>query len=128
MSTSAILLGLLVASLIAFVIGVSRANALAKRGDAQLHSRPGYYGTYLALWTLLLVPATLAPAYFMPDRLGPFYATIAALTGLAFGWLAMRLAISRTRPAARLVFIASIIHLPLLLVAMVGEALVRAVL
>jgi phosphate transport system permease protein len=52
-STSAIFLGLLVASLIAFVIGVSRANALAKRGDATLHSRPGYYGTYLALWTLL---------------------------------------------------------------------------
>jgi phosphate transport system permease protein len=52
-STSAILLGLGVASLIAFAIGVSRANALAKRGDAQLHSRPGYYGSYLALWTLL---------------------------------------------------------------------------
>ena len=38
-------------------VGVSRANALAKKGDAQLHSRPGYYGTYLALWTLL--PALL---------------------------------------------------------------------
>ena len=53
MSTSVIILGLIVASLLAFGLGVSRANALAKKGDAQLHSRPGYYGTYLALWTLL---------------------------------------------------------------------------
>ena len=53
MSTSVIILGLIVAALLAFGLGVSRANALAKKGDAQLHSRPGYYGTYLALWTLL---------------------------------------------------------------------------
>jgi phosphate transport system permease protein len=52
-STSVIILGLIVATLLAFGLGVSRANALAKKGDAQLHSRPGYYGTYLALWTLL---------------------------------------------------------------------------
>ena len=57
MSTSVIILGLIVAGLLAFGLGVSRANALAKKGDAQLHSRPGYYGTYLALWTLL--PALL---------------------------------------------------------------------
>ncbi len=53
MSTSVILLGLIVASLLAFALGVSRANSLAKKGDAHLHSRPGYFGTYLALWTLL---------------------------------------------------------------------------
>jgi phosphate transport system permease protein len=57
LSTSIIILGLIVASLLAFGLGVSRANALSKKGDAQLHSRPGYYGTYLALWTLL--PALL---------------------------------------------------------------------
>ncbi|HET6322553.1 MAG TPA: phosphate ABC transporter permease subunit PstC [Hyphomicrobium sp.] len=57
MSTSVIILGLLIAALIAFGLGLSRANILAKRGDAHLHSRPGYYGTYLALWTLL--PALL---------------------------------------------------------------------
>lgn len=53
MSTSVILLGLCIAALIAFALGLSRANALAKKGDAILHSRPGYYGAYLALWTLL---------------------------------------------------------------------------
>lgn len=42
-----------VAALLAFVVGLSRANGLAKKGDAQLHSRPGYYGAYFALWTLL---------------------------------------------------------------------------
>ncbi len=57
MSTSVLLLGLCVAALIAFVVGLSRANALAKKGDALLHSRPGYYGAYFALWTLL--PALL---------------------------------------------------------------------
>ncbi|MCC6678879.1 MAG: protoheme IX farnesyltransferase [Phycisphaerales bacterium] len=81
----------------------------------------------VALWTLLLVPATLAPAWFMPDRLGWAYLTIAGVSGVAFAWLAARLVIHRTRPAARRVFFASIIHLPLLLVAMVGEALIRAV-
>lgn len=53
MSTSVLFLGLLVAALLAFGLGLSRANALAKKGDAHLHSRAGYYGTYLALWTLL---------------------------------------------------------------------------
>jgi len=55
---SIILLGLCIAALLAFAIGVSRANALVKKGDVPLHSRPGYYGTYLALWTLL--PALIA--------------------------------------------------------------------
>jgi phosphate transport system permease protein len=58
LSTSVIILGLIVATLLAFGLGVSRANALAKKGDATLHSRPGYYGTYLALWTLM--PALIA--------------------------------------------------------------------
>lgn len=81
----------------------------------------------VVLWTLLLIPATLAPAYFLPDRLGLAYVTVAALTGLGFGWLALRLAIERTRGAAKRVFFASIIHLPVLLVAMVSETLIRAV-
>lgn len=82
----------------------------------------------VAAWTLLLVPATLAPAWFMPDRLGWAYTAVAASSGLAFVWLAARLVIDRTRPAARRVFFASIIHLPLLLAAMVGEAMIRAAL
>jgi len=56
-STSAILLGLIAAGVIAFIVGASRAGSLAKRGDAHLHSRPGYYGTYFALCTVL--PALL---------------------------------------------------------------------
>lgn len=46
---------------------MSRANGLAKKGDAQLHSRPGYYGAYFALWTLLpALVATLAWAAAEP--------------------------------------------------------------
>lgn len=80
----------------------------------------------VAAWTLLLIPATLAPAWFMPEHLGWAYLIIAGVSGFAFAILAARLVIDRTRPAARRVFFASIIHLPLLLAAMVGEALLRA--
>jgi phosphate transport system permease protein len=56
-STSIILLGLLVAGVIAFFVGVRRANGVADKSIARLHSRTGYYGGYLALWTVL--PALL---------------------------------------------------------------------
>jgi protoheme IX farnesyltransferase len=82
----------------------------------------------IVIWTLLLIPATLAPAWAMPTRLGWFYIAVAALTGLVFAVLAWRLVRSRERGDARRVFFGSIIHLPLLLLAMVGEALVRVAL
>lgn len=82
----------------------------------------------IVIWTLLLIPATLAPAWAMPTRLGWFYVAVAALAGLVFAALAWRLVRTRERGDARRVFFGSIIHLPLLLLAMVGEALVRVAL
>ncbi len=79
----------------------------------------------IVIWTLLLLPATLAPAWAMPSRLGLFYVVVAASTGLIFASLAWKLIRTRERSDARRVFFGSIIHLPLLLLAMVGEALVR---
>ena len=67
MSTIAIVLGLLAAGFCAFVLGVWRARRKALTSEARMHSRPGYYGTYLALWTVLpalgvtLVWATAEP-------------------------------------------------------------------
>ena len=61
----------------------------------------------------------------MPSRLGLFYVVVAASTGLIFASLAWKLIRTRERSDARRVFFGSIIHLPLLLLAMVGEALVR---
>src|SRR5262245_28855485 len=81
----------------------------------------------IALWTVALIPATLLPARVMPDRLGASYVIVAALTGAAFAVLAARLIFSRGRPQARALFFGSIKHLPLILLAMVAEALVREI-
>ncbi len=76
--------------------------------------------------TLVLVPMTIAPALALPELLGPVYITIASLSGLAVLYFAYKVCRHRTLENARAVFITSIIHLPLLLIAMVGEAVIRA--
>jgi protoheme IX farnesyltransferase len=81
----------------------------------------------VTLWTIALVALTLAPAWAMPESVGMAYVVVAAVSGLGFAWFALRLAVARTRGAARGVFFASIVHLPLVFGAMVVEALVRAV-
>lgn len=75
----------------------------------------------------LFLPAALAPALFSPV-LGIPYFVIAALTGIAFLALTVRLALAPSDAAARRVFFASIIHLPVLLLAMVAETSLRAAL
>ncbi|HMI90889.1 MAG TPA: hypothetical protein VK509_05970, partial [Polyangiales bacterium] len=88
-------------------------------------------------WTTLvgaavLVPATLGPVWAIPGALGVAYGAVAVLSGAAFVALAARMAFVRggteaeQRQRARKVFLASIIHLPLLLVAMTAEGFVRA--
>ncbi len=57
MSLGALLLSLFGLAVVAFFIGFARAKALAHGDEHSLHSRPGYHGGYLALWTAL--PATL---------------------------------------------------------------------
>jgi protoheme IX farnesyltransferase len=82
----------------------------------------------IGLWSAALIPATLLPAIVMPDRLGAAYTVVAGLTGLAFLWLAVRLIRTRERREARALFFGSITHLPLILLVMVAEALIRAML
>jgi heme o synthase len=81
----------------------------------------------IMLWTATLLMATLGPAVAMPDQLGAVYLTVAVVTGVPFFFAAVRLARRRMRSDARQVFFASIIHLPLLLVAMVVDGLIGAV-
>ncbi len=57
MSTSVIVFGLLIAGVVALMVGIWRARAVAHNSLARLHSRPGYYGGYLFVWTV--VPALL---------------------------------------------------------------------
>ncbi len=57
MSLSILLLSLLGLAVAAFFVGFARAKLLARGEERSLHSRPGYHGGYLALWTSL--PAIL---------------------------------------------------------------------
>ena len=75
----------------------------------------------IVLTALLLLPATLAPAFATPS-LGAATLIAASVTGLAYIALCARLAITRADRDARRVFIASITHLPLLLLVMVADA------
>jgi heme o synthase len=78
----------------------------------------------MLMWAIALLPTTLAPAILMPDRIGIAYTGVALVTGIAFVALAARSAMRRTRSAARSVFLASIAHLPLLLLVLVADAAV----
>lgn len=80
----------------------------------------------ICLWSAALIPATLLPASVMPERLGLPYLTVAGITGVVVLWLSVRLFITRGRREARQVFFGSIVHLPLLLMAMVAETIIRA--
>lgn len=82
----------------------------------------GITARMILLWSLCLIPATLAPAMVIHDRLSPVSAVAAVLSGLMFTALCVKLARSRERRDARRVFLASIAHLPLLLLVMVGDA------
>jgi heme o synthase len=96
--------------------------------------------TSIAVWSVLLVPATIAPAWAAAwtaadtgtetvwggwGRIAWVYAVVAAIGGVVMLRLASSLAKQRTRHAARRLFLASIMHLPLLLVVLVAEALVK---
>ena len=77
----------------------------------------------ILIWSAVFIPVAIAPCWLMPDRLSIAYGIIAAAMGIWFLWLGIRLARGRERVDARRVFIASIIHLPVLLMAMVADAL-----
>lgn len=79
-------------------------------------------------WSVLLVPVTLAPSLMAGPGPGPVYGWIALLSGIAYLYFASRLAISRSRRDARTTFIASVIHLPILMVALVADPLAAALL
>ncbi len=79
----------------------------------------------MAFTAVLLIPATLAPVWLAPERVGAVYAAVSLISGLAFLFLVFRVARRRDRAGARAVFFGSIIHLPLVLIAMTVESLVR---
>ena len=64
------------------------------------------------LFSLVLVPISLAP--YVLQMSGPAYATGAAAGSIGLLWLAVSFALKRTDERARLLFLGSIIYLPLL--------------
>lgn len=84
-------------------------------------------GAAILATALVLVPATVAPAWAAPGLIGWPYIAFAVVTGVAYVGLALRFARERTDKHARGVFFASIAHLPLLLVVMTGEGLLRTI-
>lgn len=80
---------------------------------------------WVLLWTGMLLPATLAPVLALPEQLGVITIATALISGVGFSVLAVSFARLRDRASARSLFFASIAHLPLLWLVMVGEAVVR---
>ena len=78
----------------------------------------------MVVWTVCFIPVSVAPAIYLSDWLGFFYVSVAIVSGLVFLYFVIKAARLRTRRAARTAFIASVIHLPILLLAMVVETLV----
>ncbi len=68
-SLSTLLFGLVAAGAVAFAIGFLRAKVKARGKERLFHSRPGYHGGYLALWTslpaliILLIWAAVEPRF-----------------------------------------------------------------
>lgn len=73
----------------------------------------------ILLWSLALIPVSLWPIALMRPIPAGVYGVLAGAMGIGFLLLAVKLAGSLARADARRTFIASIIHLPLLLVLMV---------
>jgi len=87
--------------------------------------------TAMLLWAATLIPVSLAPVHVLPALFGEtrwLYALIALAAGGAFAWTTVRFARSRSDEDARLVFIASVIYLPVVMAALVGDAALAAIL
>ena len=75
----------------------------------------------ILIYSLILVPLAIAPAFTQLG--GPIYLAIAALGGVAFVGLAVRLARRAERADAKRLFAFSILYLFLLFAALLGERL-----
>lgn len=78
-------------------------------------------GRQAVAYALLLVPAGLTPAF--TGVTGPAAAAVSLVLGVGLAWLAVRFARLRTDSAARRLFFASIVYLPLIWIAMIADKL-----
>ena len=78
------------------------------------------------IWTFWLLVSSVLPFWVLRPHLGLPYLAAAVVSGLLYAALVVRFARTPTRDAARRVFFASIVHMPLLFAWIVGETLLRA--
>ncbi|MFN0133318.1 MAG: heme o synthase [Phycisphaerales bacterium] len=78
-------------------------------------------------WSVALIPVSIAPAFWMDAAPGAAFGIITGIMGVAFLMLGLRLVRTQERADARRAFFASIIHLPLLLIAVVAFSLVSTI-
>ena len=79
-------------------------------------------GLAAVAWAAALIPVALAPALWTGGAVGVVSTVIGVVLGVAFAAMALRFAIRRTSKAARQLFFASIIYLPVVLLVIVGDA------
>jgi protoheme IX farnesyltransferase len=80
----------------------------------------------MLVWSAALVVASIAPPMWLGGLVGPASLVVLLLAGSAFLWTVCRFAASRSNADARLVFVASILYLPLALLTLVVDAAVRS--
>ncbi len=80
----------------------------------------------IILYTVALIAVSVLPAAMNPALFGPLYAVAAVVLGFVFLWFGVVCAVQKTRPAAKQLFFASIIYLPLVLGAMMFDKLINA--
>lgn len=78
------------------------------------------------VWSVALVPISLTPIVALPGMFDWLYLVVALVAGLWMLRAAMKLAMDRTDANARGLFIASIIYLPVILLAMLADSLLPA--
>ncbi|MCA9309734.1 MAG: heme o synthase [Phycisphaerales bacterium] len=79
-------------------------------------------GWTVLVWSLTLIPTSLAAVEFLHGRVGWLYAIVALFCGIGFLLSGINMAIERSDRSARRLFFASIIYLPVVLMAMVLDA------
>lgn len=79
--------------------------------------------TTVLIWSVTLLIVTLAPVVVLSDRLGLGYGIVALASGCWFIARCWTLARTRSAASARRVFFGSIIHLPVVLLAMMLDAI-----
>ena len=95
-------------------------RAAGMRMLPSLPGAEGLAGRNALLYSLVLIPVSLYPGFVA--RAGWVYMSAALVLGLVYAGFSLAFALAETRPRARRLLWASLVHLPLLLIAALVEA------